>query len=176
MVRQDLTERSLLVLNRMVEAKRRSRTPRNRLDLLLVHPRSTCAGNSIETRSLTQSSFQLTRRSEHLRYLGGLMHRQPDQSRLVRQRTRNALANPPGSVSTELVAQLILVFVHGAHQARIPLLNQIEKTETTTAVLLGHGNDQPEVALRKLATHRVPSFESRVNYPEPAPKCIGRFE
>ena len=45
----------------------------------------------------------------------------------------------------------MFVLVHGSHQARVAFLNQVEEAEAAVAVLLGDGNDEPEVAAGEFA-------------------------
>ena len=76
--------------------------------------------------------------------------RNADRSRLVGNRPRDRLANPPGGVGRELEAAAVLVFVDRPHQARIAFLNQIQEAETPIAVFLGDRDDQPQVAAGEL--------------------------
>jgi hypothetical protein len=48
------------------------------------------------------------------------------------------LANPPRSVSAELVASAVFVFINGSHQAGITFLYDIQKAQAPIAVFLGN--------------------------------------
>ena len=73
------------------------------------------------------------------------VNRDTDRARLVRDRTRDGLANPPGRVGRKLVTSAVLEFIHGFHQADIAFLDQVEELQTAVGVLLGYGDHQPEV-------------------------------
>jgi hypothetical protein len=79
----------------------------------------------------------------------------PDRSRLVGDRPRDGLANPPGRVGRELVALAIVELLHRADQAERPLLDQVEKGEPAAEVPLGDRDDEAEVRLdhRRLRPH-----------------------
>ena len=54
-----------------------------------------------------------------------LVTRHPDGAGMIRQSTRDSLADPPGGIGAELEAETVLVLVHGTHEAAIAFLNQV---------------------------------------------------
>ena len=61
------------------------------------------------------------------------------------------LANPPRGVGAELVAAAVFVLVHRPHQAGVAFLDEVQERQAAVAVLLGDGDDQPQVAAGELA-------------------------
>src|SRR5512139_3793400 len=57
------------------------------------------------------------------------MDRDADSSGLIRDRTSDGLPDPPGSISTKLIAPLVFELFHRPHQPDISLLNEIQKLE-----------------------------------------------
>src|SRR6185503_9291385 len=53
------------------------------------------------------------------------VHRDADGARLVGNRARDRLPDPPRGVGRELVAAAVLELVYGLHQADVPLLDQV---------------------------------------------------
>ena len=78
------------------------------------------------------------------------MHRHPDGAGLVGDGPGDGLANPPGGICRELVPLGIVKLVHGANEARVALLNEVENVESAPGVLLRDGHHQPEVGLGQL--------------------------
>src|ERR1700739_860620 len=79
------------------------------------------------------------------------VHRDTNRSRLVRNRTRNRLANPPRRIRRELVTTPILEFIHCLHQADIALLNQVQELQSAIRVFLRDRNHQTKVGFNQLA-------------------------
>ena len=78
------------------------------------------------------------------------MHRHADRARLVGERTRDGLANPPGRVRRELVALAPVELLGGAHEADRPLLDQVEERQSLVAVALRDRDDEAQVRLDHL--------------------------
>src|SRR5690242_12134827 len=76
--------------------------------------------------------------------------RDADRARLVRDRARDRLPDPPRRVGRELVAALVLELVDRAHEADVPLLDQVEELEPAVHVALGDRHDEAEVRLDEL--------------------------
>src|SRR6478736_3806567 len=76
--------------------------------------------------------------------------RDADRPRLVRDRARDRLPDPPRGVGGELVAAAVLELVDGLHQADVAFLDQIEELQATVGVLLGDRDDETEVGLDQL--------------------------
>ncbi len=77
------------------------------------------------------------------------VHRDADRAALVRDRSRDRLANPPGCVGAEFVATSMLEFVDRSHQAGVAFLDQVQERQAAVAILFGDRNDQPQVAGRQ---------------------------
>ena len=73
--------------------------------------------------------------------------RDADGSALVGDGACDALADPPGGVGAELIAALVIEFIHGAHQSDVSFLNQVEEFQSggPVSVLLGDADDEAEV-------------------------------
>ena len=68
-------------------------------------------------------------------------------TRLVGDRARYRLPYPPGGVGRELVAALVLELLDRAHEADVPLLDQVEEAQAAVRVALGDRDDEAEVRL-----------------------------
>ena len=80
------------------------------------------------------------------------MHRNADRSGLIRDRSRDRLANPPRCIRRELEALDVLELLHGANEADVPLLDQVQEAHAAADVLLGDGDDEAQVRLGQLLT------------------------
>src|ERR1051325_3749505 len=111
-----------------------------------VHP----LGDLFRGRLAPQLLHQRARGANEL--VDGLdhVHRDADGARLVRNGARDRLADPPRGVGRELVAAAVLELVHRLHQADVAFLNEVEELQPAVRVLLGDGDDEPEVGLDQL--------------------------
>ena len=75
------------------------------------------------------------------------VHRDTDRARLVGDRARDRLANPPGRVGRELVAAPVFELVDRLHQADVAFLDQVEELQAAVGVLLRDRDDQSQVGL-----------------------------
>ena len=73
-----------------------------------------------------------------------------DRPRLVGERARDRLADPPGRVRRELVAAPPVELLDRADQAERALLDQVEERQALVAVVLRDRDDEPEVRLDHL--------------------------
>src|SRR5215217_6259151 len=74
---------------------------------------------------------------------------------------RDRLTDPPGRVSREAVTHLGVELLDGPDQAGVPLLDQILEGHAAAPVLLGDGDDQPQIRLDQLLTGlHVPPADS----------------
>ncbi len=78
------------------------------------------------------------------------VHRDTDGAGLVRNGAGDGLTNPPGGVGGEFVTATIFEFVHRLHQADVALLDQVEELQAAVGVLLGDGDNQPQVGFHHL--------------------------
>ena len=89
---------------------------------------------------LTTCPHQLVDRFDHV-------HRNTDGARLVRDRTRDRLTDPPCRIGGEFIAAAIFKLIHRFHQANVPLLNEVKELQTTVGVFLGDRNHETQVRL-----------------------------
>src|SRR5215211_3083088 len=78
------------------------------------------------------------------------MHRDSDGASLVGHGPANGLPDPPSGVCREAEATVRIELFHRPDQAQVALLNQILEGKAHPPVLLGHRDNQPEVALYQL--------------------------
>ena len=76
--------------------------------------------------------------------------RDADGPPLVRDRTRDGLANPPGRVRGELVAAPVVELLDRADQPERALLDQVQERQAAAQVALGDRDDEAEVRLDHL--------------------------
>ena len=92
---------------------------------------------------LTRGADQLVDRLDHV-------HRNTDGARLVGNRARDRLANPPRRIGGELVPATVFELVHRLHQADVAFLNQVEELQSAVRVLLRDGDHQSKVGFNQL--------------------------
>ena len=80
------------------------------------------------------------------------VHGDADRARLVGDRTRRRLTNPPRGIGRKLVAPLVLELLNRLHEAGVALLDEVEEREPAIHVLLDDRNDETEVRLDHLRT------------------------
>ena len=78
------------------------------------------------------------------------VHRDADRARLVGDRTRDRLPDPPRRISRELEPAAVLELVHRLHQADVALLDQVQELQPAVGVLLGDRDHQAQVGLHHL--------------------------
>src|SRR5450830_11590 len=87
------------------------------------------------------------------------MHRHTNRAALVGNRAGDSLANPPGGVSTELVAALVLKFLGCADEADVAFLNQIKEWHTPAHILFGYANNQAGVGSDQMLPGKLPILD-----------------
>ena len=112
-------------------------------------------------------AHQLVDRLDHV-------HGDADRARLIGDRARDRLADPPGGVGRELVAALVLELVHGLHQADVALLDQVEELQPAVRVLLRDRDDQAQVRLDQLALRLVRALGGLVQRVERLAQLVAR--
>src|SRR6266508_2638371 len=85
--------------------------------------------------------------------------RDADGPRLVGDRARDRLTDPPRRVRRELVASLVLELVDRLHEADVPLLDEVEELQAAVRVLLRDRHDEPQVRLHELGLRPVRLLE-----------------
>ena len=78
-----------------------------------------------------------------------------DGAGLIRDGTRDGLADPPGGVGREFVALAVIELVHRFDQAQIALLNEIQKQHAAAHITLGDGHHQAQIGLGELLLGRL---------------------
>src|SRR5215208_1364800 len=73
-----------------------------------------------------------------------------DRATLVRDGTRYGLPYPPRRVSGELEALAVVELLRGPDEPEVPFLDEVEERYPAVAVLLGDGDDEPQVRLDEL--------------------------
>ncbi len=79
------------------------------------------------------------------------MDRNSDRARLIGDRPRDGLTDPPRGVGGELVAAAVLELVDRLHQPDVAFLNQVEELQTAVRVFLGDRHDEAKVGLDQLS-------------------------
>ena len=140
--------RLLVVADRLLQRDRCLRAAADLLDL--VGGQLELAARSPRRRLAPQLGAQLPLGAHDLVQLLDDVDRHPDRARLVGERPRDGLADPPRRVRRELEALAVVELLGGAHEPDRPLLNQIEERQALVAVALGDRDDQPQVRLDHL--------------------------
>jgi hypothetical protein len=73
-----------------------------------------------------------------------------DRPRLVRDRARHGLADPPGRVRRELVALAVVELLDGADQPERSFLDQVEEAEPAAQIALRDRDDEAKIGLGHL--------------------------
>ena len=106
-------------------------------------------------RFATELGTELPLRAHDLVELLDDVHRHPDRARLVRERARDRLPDPPGRVRRELEALAVIELLGGADEPDRPLLDQVEEREPLVAVPLRDRDDEAQVRLDHLLLRAV---------------------
>ena len=75
------------------------------------------------------------------------VHGNANRARLIRDRARNRLANPPGRIGGKLIALAVIKLFNRLDQTQITLLNQIQKQHAAPHIALRDRYHQAEVRL-----------------------------
>src|SRR6266540_4383180 len=140
--------RLVLVTDRFFERDRCLRTPADVLDL--VTREIEVAADLDGGRLPAELRAELALRPNDLVQLLDDVDGHADRPRLVRERARNCLPDPPGRVRRELEPLAVVELLGGAHEPDRSLLNQIEEGQTLVPVLLRDRNDEAEIRLDHL--------------------------
>ena len=78
------------------------------------------------------------------------MHGDADGARLIGDRARDGLPDPPRGVGRELEPFGVVELLDGPDEAEVALLDQVEEQQPASEVALRDGHHQPEVGLDEL--------------------------
>ena len=90
------------------------------------------------------------------------MHRDANGARLVGDRARDRLADPPRRVRRELEALRVVELLDRADQAEVALLDEVEQRHPAPDIALGDRHDEPQVRLGQLAAGELAVALDRV--------------
>ena len=110
-----------------------------------LHPAADLLGGRLAAVLLHEAAAdadELVDRLDHV-------HRDADRARLVGDRARDRLADPPGRVGGELEALAVVELLDRADQADVAFLDQVQQRHAAADVLLRHRDDEAEVGLRQ---------------------------
>ena len=107
-------------------------------------------GDLLRRRLATELGHELALGAADLVELLDDVHRDADRARLVGERARDRLADPPGRVGRELEALAVVELLGRAHEPERALLDQVEEGQALVAVVLGDRDDQAQVRLDHL--------------------------
>src|SRR5687768_5926284 len=138
----------LLVADRLLERHRRLSRALDRVDLLGLDARD--VGDLLGGRLAAELGDELALGTADLVQLLDDVHWDADRARLVGERARDRLADPPGRVGRELEALAVVELLRGADQAECALLDQVEERQALVAVVLRDRDDETQVRLDHL--------------------------
>ena len=110
-----------------------------------MKPASTC--DLVDGRVAVELLPERAARPRDAAHLIGDVHRQADRAALLGECARDRLADPPGRVRRELVAERVVELLDGADEAEVALLDQVEQRHPGAGVVAGDRHHEPEVAL-----------------------------
>src|SRR6266540_2919303 len=97
-----------------------------------------------------------------------------DRPRLVGDRARDRLADPPRCIGRELVAALVLELVDRLHEADVPLLDEVEELQAAVRVLLRDRHDEPQIRLDELGLRPLGPVLALADRPVGAAQVLAR--
>ncbi len=138
-------DRVLLLADRLVEARGR---PCGRTDLeRLLKRKPGLLGDLLERGLAAEVGEEVALGALHLLHPLDDVDGDADRPRLVRNRTSDGLADPPGRVRRELEPAAPFELLDGADEPEHAFLDEIEEGEALVAVVLGDRDDQAQVGL-----------------------------
>ncbi len=87
------------------------------------------------------------------------MHGDTNRASLIRDSTGNGLADPPGSVRTELVALGIVKLLYCSDQANIALLDQIQQAHAAADILFRYTDDETQIRFGQATLRFLPVID-----------------
>jgi hypothetical protein len=111
-----------------------------------VHPLGNLRGSRLPAELLQQRRGALAYPVQG----SGAVERDPHDPALLGQRLEDGLSNPPDGVGDELDALGLVELVGRADEAEVALVDQVGEGHALVLILLGHGNDESQVAADQL--------------------------
>src|SRR5215217_222220 len=149
LVGDELAElRLLLVADRLLQRHGSLRGALDRVDLLRVDARD--LGDLVGGGLAPQLGDELALGPPDLVQLLDDVNRDADRPRLVGQRAGDRLPDPPGRIGRELEALAVVELLRRANETERALLNEVEERQSLVSVVLGDGDDEPQVGLDHL--------------------------
>jgi hypothetical protein len=136
-----------------VERDRRLRAPPDLLDL--VGCELELASDLVRQRLAAELGAQLPLRTRDLVELLDDVHGHADRARLVGERARDRLPDPPRCVRRELEALAIVELLRRANEPDRAFLDQVEERQALVSVPLRDRDDEPQVRLDHLLLRTV---------------------
>src|SRR5262245_30519972 len=128
LVGDELAElRLLLVADRLLERHRRLRRALDRVDLLGIDAGD--LGDLLGARLAAELGDELALGTADLVELLDHVHGDADRARLVGERTRDRLPDPPRRVGRELEALAVVELLRRSDEAQRPLLDEVEERQ-----------------------------------------------
>src|SRR5260370_11030505 len=87
------------------------------------------------------------------------MHGDTNRACLIRDSTGNGLADPPGSVCTELVALGIVKLLYCSDQANIAFLDQIQQAHAAADILFRYTDDETQIRFGQATLRFLPVID-----------------
>src|SRR6185437_4507103 len=138
----------LLLADRLLEADRELR---HALDLAhLVGRHAELGGDLLRPRLAAEPLHQLALDVDDPVELLDHVHRDANGARLIGDRPRHGLADPPRRVRRELVPLAVVELLDGADEAEAALLDQVEKGEAAAQIALRDRDDEAQVGFGHL--------------------------
>src|SRR5260370_33465275 len=87
------------------------------------------------------------------------MHGDTNRASLIRDSTGNSLADPPGSICTELVAFGIVKLLYCSDQANIALLDQIQQPHAAADILFRYTDNETQICFGQATLRFLPVID-----------------
>src|SRR5262245_22154726 len=156
--------RILFLADRCLERDRLLRDLHDLADLGDRHVHS--LGDLLRVRLAAELLDERPRRARELVDRLDHVDRNADRPRLVRDRARDRLADPPRRIRRELVSAAVLELLDRLHDADVPLLDEVEELQAAVGVLLRDRDDEAQVRNNELVLGLVGLLLALADHPE----------